>query len=101
MSQDFFLLKEEFNKKTFRLCTIGNKKFACVYDVVKNITGNQNIRDSFRRLKSENPKLVANCDTFKFPGRGQGTTPVANGQIMLEIVFALQSSRVYWARLIS
>lgn len=46
-------------------------------------------RQNWKRLRTKHPEVVTKCHSFKFPGRGQQLTPVADLQVFLEIVTLL------------
>jgi very-short-patch-repair endonuclease len=60
--------------KDIRTTSINNQKYASVYDVIRKLTGNKNVRDVFSRIK--NNHIFPECVIFKFPGQGQNITPV-------------------------
>lgn len=60
-----------------------------VYDAITFATGQKNPRDVWDRLQKGHPEVVGKCDNFKFPGRGQRDTPVADLQVFLEILVIL------------
>lgn len=60
-----------------------------VYDAITFITGDRNPRKTWERLGEQYSEVVAKCYNFKFPGRGQRNTPVADLQVFLEILVVL------------
>ena len=76
--------------------------FTChisVIDVVQAITGmaKNNAGNYFDRVKTSHPEVSTNCRNYRFPGRGQGDTPVANVPGIIEIIMLLpgqQAARV-------
>jgi hypothetical protein len=81
------------DSKNIRITDVNNQKYASVYDVVQCITGNKNVRDVYSRLKNSNPEIVAKCDDFKFDGKNQKMTPIANAQTIMEIIFLLPGKK--------
>ena len=49
-----------------------------VFDMIRVIGGKKSPREAWKRLCEQYPEVVARCDGFKFPGRGQQVTPVAS-----------------------
>jgi len=56
-----------------------------VYDVIK-FCGKGGERKVWSRLVERYPEVVPKCHNFKFPGRGQRNTPVANRENILYII---------------
>ena len=56
-----------------------------VFDVIK-FCGKKNPRDAWKSLANEYIEVVAKTDNFKFSGRGQQETPVANRENILYII---------------
>jgi len=56
-----------------------------VFDVVE-FCGKKNPREVWKRIGVEYSEVVQKCDSFKFPGRGQQFTPVANRENILYII---------------
>ena len=72
---------------------------ASVIDLISgllSLNGN-NAAFTFTRLRQENPEITASCGNYKFKGRGQRETPVANVRGAVEIIMLLpgaQAARV-------
>ena len=51
-----------------------------VVDVIQAITemAKNNAGNYFERIKNTHPEVSTNCRNFRFPGRGQRDTPVAD-----------------------
>lgn len=60
-----------------------------VYDGIVFTTGDTNPRKTWKRLNEQYPEVVAKCYNFKFPGRGQRETPVADLEGFTEILVLL------------
>ncbi|MFG6094349.1 hypothetical protein SPB21_03825 [Leptothoe sp. ISB3NOV94-8A] len=56
-----------------------------VYDLI-GAAGKGSPREVWKRLVATYPEVVAFCDDFKFPGRGQKKTPVVDLQGWLQIL---------------
>ena len=69
--------------------TAENPPRVSVYDVIEAITGQSNPRVIWDRLCTSFPEVVTICYTFKFPGRGQQDTPVADARGITEIILIL------------
>ena len=65
-----------------------------VIDVVMGVTGktNNESAEAFRRLCEAYPEVGKKVPHFKFPGRGQRETPIANLATMVEIIMLLPGS---------
>lgn len=57
-----------------------------VYDLIRIAGGQKSPREVWKRLQSTYPEVVTKCDTFKFSGKGQNNTPVANLENCLYIM---------------
>lgn len=60
-----------------------------IYDIIKVIGGKKSPRETWKRLCGEYPEVVQKTTTYKFPGRGQNFTPVANKETVEEILTIL------------
>jgi hypothetical protein len=62
-----------------------------VIDVIRAITGlsGSNGHNVLQRLFESYPEVSTNCRNFKFPGRGQRDTPVADARGIAEIIMVL------------
>lgn len=56
-----------------------------VYNIIK-FCGVKSEHKVFKRMCDKYPEVLTKCQTFKFPGRGQQNTPVANKENMLYII---------------
>ncbi|MFZ9739571.1 MAG: hypothetical protein ACO3EZ_16350 [Prochlorotrichaceae cyanobacterium] len=56
-----------------------------VLDLIK-FCGQKNPRQVWKRLTERFSEVVTKCDSYKFPGKGQQETPVANRQNILYII---------------
>lgn len=56
-----------------------------VYDLIAAMTDDKNPRTTFMRLQTDYPENVAGCSNYKFPGRGNQTSPAtdARGAVMI------------------
>ena len=65
-----------------------------VIDVAAAITGKTNsaAMQDFQRIGKKYPETITKCDTFRFRGRGQQDTPIANLATMVEIIMLLPGS---------
>jgi hypothetical protein len=69
-----------------RITKIDNADYGSVYDAlvflgIKKATA----KKFYSRLKNDHPQVVAKCHYFKFEGRGQRDTPVADLQTLMQI----------------
>lgn len=60
-----------------------------VYDSIGYTTGNKNPHDIWKRMAEPYPEVLAKCENFQFPGKGQRETPVATLEVFLEILVLL------------
>ena len=62
-----------------------------VYDVLQVVTGSSasNACNVFSRVSEAFPEVLTNCSNFKFSGRGQRETPVAEARTIVEIIMVL------------
>jgi hypothetical protein len=60
-----------------------------VYDGIGYTTGQKNPHDAWKRIVEPYPEVLAKCENFQFPGKGQRETPVATLQVFLEILVLL------------
>ena len=70
-----------------------------IVDVAMAVTGKpqHDAAQDFRRLSTQYPEVGANCSHYRFPGRGQRDTPVADARGIVEIAMLLpgrQAARV-------
>jgi len=56
-----------------------------VFDVIK-FCGQKNPWEVWKRLCNEHSEVLTKCDNFKFPGKGQRQTPVADRAGILQII---------------
>jgi len=56
-----------------------------VFDVIK-FCGQKNPWEPWKRLCTKYPEVITKCEDFKFPGKGQRNTPVANRENSLYII---------------
>lgn len=73
----------------------GNVRFTpdgriSVYDGIAYAIAKKNPYDDWNRLQKTNPEVLAKCENFQFPGKGQRLTPVATLQVFLEILVLLR-----------
>ena len=80
-----------------------------VIDLIAVVTTNNNPRDDWKKLRTSHPETVANSYSYKadykFPGRGNQTTPVINARGAIMIINLLPGSmaasfRAAWADII-
>lgn len=57
-----------------------------VYDLIRVAGGKKGEREAFKRLCAKYSEVVAKCDDFQFPGKGQKSTPIANPENCLYIL---------------
>lgn len=93
MELEVLSLGEEFKNNNVRVCRINNVKKISIYDLITAICGSKNVHDTFKRFSTENPDILEKCSNFKFPGRGQGESPVADTEIAMEIILELPGKR--------
>lgn len=67
-----------------RITKINNAEYGSVYDALKFL-GISKHRDAWMRIKNDLPMLSSKVDYFKFEGRGQRETPVADLQTLMQI----------------
>jgi len=69
-----------------RITKIDNVDYGSVYDALVFLGITKNTATKFySRLKKDMPQVTAKCHNFKFEGRGQRETPVADLQTLLQI----------------
>jgi hypothetical protein len=61
-------------------------KKTSIFDFIRVVGGQKNPRKVYKRLAERYPEAVAFCYNFKFPGRGQQETPVADKEGVLKIL---------------
>jgi hypothetical protein len=66
-----------------------------IYDVISLISGldGNHAGKAFRELVQQHPEVHSNGVNFKFPGRGQRETPVADAKGIVEIIMLLPGKR--------
>jgi hypothetical protein len=75
MNNDFNLLIPELDDSMIRR----NAKGQCsVYDLIAVVGNQKNPRKAWERMTERYSEVVAKCYNFKFTGRGQRETPVAD-----------------------
>lgn len=57
-----------------------------VYDLIEVIGGLKNPKKAWKQLTERYPEVVAKCQNFKFPGKGQASTPVTNREGWVYII---------------
>ena len=62
-----------------------------VYDVLQVVTGcnANNCSNVFSRVSEAFPEVLTRCSNFKFSGRGQRETPVADARAIVDIIMVL------------
>jgi hypothetical protein len=60
-----------------------------VFDAIRFIAQKDNQRIVWKRLSERHPEVVTDVTTFKFEGKGQKETPVADKQTIIEIISLL------------
>ena len=69
-----------------RITKIDNVDYGSVYDALVFLGMSKNTAKTFfHRLKKDMPQVVTKCNYFKFEGRGQRETPVADLQTLMQI----------------
>lgn len=69
-----------------RITKIDNVDYGSVYDALVFLGITKNTATKFySRLKKDMPQVTAKCHNFKFEGRGQRETPVADLQTLMQI----------------
>lgn len=82
----------EFNG--FAIRATKNGKFS-VYDVLVafGICGKAHARQTLKRIQEKHPEVNTFCENFKFPGRGQRETPVADEEGIYQILMLCPGQR--------
>ena len=90
---DLMLCLQELNDGTVRQIrkTAEDPPRVAVYDVLQLVTGCSatNCSNVFSRVSEAFPEVITNCSNFKFSGRGQRETPVADARTTVEIIMVL------------
>ena len=90
---DLMLCLQELNEGTVRRIrkTAEDPPRVAVYDVLQLITGcsAQNCSNVYSRVSEAFPEVLTNCSNFKFSGRGQRESPVADARTTVEIIMVL------------
>lgn len=73
---------EDFDNSNIRVTDDGRYS---VYDVIK-FCGCKGRHKVWERLTEQHPEVLTFCSDFKFPGRGQRKTPVADREGILQII---------------
>ena len=63
-----------------------------VFDAIVATLKKENPRSDWSRLTQTHPEVVALCDNFQFPGRGQRPTPVTDEEGLYQILMLLPGS---------
>lgn len=84
------VFKEQFDGKDVRITEDGR---VSVWDAIAAFANIKNPRDAWDSLTERFPDVVAETDKFKFPGRGQRPTPVANEEALYNIFMLLPGSK--------
>lgn len=68
--------------------TDGTPPLISVIDIVRIVTENNNDYSAqiIRNMNNNHSDVMSSCQTFKFPGKGQRNTPVADFQTILKIL---------------
>jgi hypothetical protein len=64
-------------------------KRVAVYDTVKAVTGAKNPHQVWNDMKKQYPEVLQKTENFKFPGRGQRSTPVTNKEGLVYVLSLL------------
>ena len=90
---DLMLCLQELNDGTVRQIrkTAEDPPRVAVYDVLQLVTGCSatNCSNVFCRVSEAFPEVLTNCSNFKFSGKGQRETPVAEARTIVEIIMVL------------
>ena len=90
---DLMLCLQELNEGNVRQIrkTAEDPPRVAFYDVLQLITGcsAQNCSNVYSRVSEAFPEVLRNCNNFKFSGRGQRETPVADARTAVEIIMVL------------
>ena len=90
---DLMLCLQELTEGTVRQIrkTAEDPPRVAVYDVLQVVTGcsAQNCSSVYSRISEAFPEVLTNCSNFKFSGRGQRETPVADARTTVEIIMVL------------
>jgi hypothetical protein len=70
-----------------------DKKAVSIFDLIVVATGDPNPRTTWKRIQESYPEVVARCYNFKFQGKGQRETPVANKEVVVEILLVLPGQK--------
>jgi hypothetical protein len=57
-----------------------------VFDFIRVVGGSQNPSQTLKRMQKTYPEVIPMCYDFKFPGKGQRNTPVADKEGILRIL---------------
>ena len=88
--QQVFDLGEELNN--IRLCDIDGIEHASILDIIDGVVGKQ-AESMWSKLESDHPDMVKKTNKFAFPGQGSFSTPVANAEVLLQIIFMLHGKK--------
>ena len=90
---DLMLCLQELTEGTVRQIrkTAEDPPRVAVYDVLQMVTGcnANNCSNVYSRVAESFPEVLRNCSNFKFSGRGQRETPVADARTIVEIIMVL------------
>ena len=90
---DLMLCLQELNEGNVRQIrkSAEDPPRVAVYDVLQLITGcsAQNCSNVHSRVSEAFPEVLRNCSNFKFSGRGQRETPMADARTTVEIIMVL------------
>ena len=90
---DLMLCLQELSDGTVRRIrkTAEDPPRVAVYDVLQVVTGcsAHNCSNVFSRVSEAFPEVLTGCSNFKFSGRGQRETPVAEVRTIVEIIMVL------------
>ena len=87
---DLMLCLQELNEGSVRRIreTAEDPPRVAVYDVLQVVTGcsAHNCSNVFSRVSEAFPEVITNCSNFKFSGRGQRETPVADARTTVGVL---------------
>ncbi len=83
-----------------RKVILEGEQVASVFDAMKAFRGPScNPYEECRRLSERYPEVLTNCENFKFSGKGQRETPVADAKTLVQIILLLPGEQAAKVRM--
>lgn len=91
--EQLYNLGSDFDNKDLRYVVADGRKYVSLFDVLSSLWGAANPREMWGQLKNNHPELAEKVISHQFSGQGQRSTPIADRDTVLQIIFLLPGQR--------